>query len=242
MTVSRVSTPAIVVVPDAAALADEAARRIEKAALAVGAGRPATVALAGGSTPKVAYQHLGGRCVAWAKLRLFFGDERCVPPDDAASNFGMVRRAFLDRVYFPPENVHRIHGELQPEAAATLAEAELRSEFVVTGVPRFDLMLLGVGADGHTASLFPGAAELEVTDRLFVPVHRPDLPQPWRVSMTLPVLNASHHVMFLAADGAKAEVIARAVAGDHDLPAGRVRPADGTLTWILTEDAARLLP
>lgn len=234
-------SPRVVVVPDADALADEAAIRIEEAALAVGAGRPALVALAGGSTPRVAYQHLGSRCVAWGKLRLFFGDERCVPPDDEGSNFRMVRRAWLDRVWFPEQNVHRIHGEMPPDAAATLAEAELRSEFVVAGMPRFDLMVLGIGVDGHTASLFPGAPELDVTDRLFVPVHRPDLPQPWRVSMTLPVLNAAHHVMFLASGADKADVVARAVAGDPDLPAGRVRPAAGTLTWIVTEDAAARL-
>lgn len=232
------STTRVLVVRDADALADEAAHRIEEAALAVGSGRPALVALAGGSTPRVAYQHLGSRCVAWGKLRLFFGDERCVPPDVEGSNYRMVKRAWLDRVWFPEANVHRIHGEMPPEAAATLAEAELRSEFVVAGIPRFDLMILGIGADGHTASLFPESAELDVADRLFVPVHRPDLPQPWRVSMTLPVLNAAHHVMFLASGADKAEVVARAVAGDASLPAGRVRPTSGTLTWILTEDAA----
>jgi len=237
----RVRTPELVVVPDAHALADEAARRIERVAVAADWHDPATLALAGGSTPKVAYQHLGSRCVAWAKLRLFFGDERCVPPDDDGSNYHMVRGALLDRVYMPPENVHRMRGELSPEDGARQAEQELRREFPGQDVPRFDLMILGIGTDGHTASLFPGAPEVEVTDRLCVPVHRPDLPQPWRVSMTLPVLNAAHQAMFLAADGAKAEVIARAVAGDPELPAGRVRPADGALTWILTEDAARLV-
>ncbi len=242
MTGTRTPAPEVVVVPDADALADEAARRIEAIAVAADLSSPATIALAGGSTPRVAYRHLGSRCIAWAKLRLFFGDERCVPPDDDASNYRMVREAWLDRVPFPPGNVHRIHGELPPDAGATLAEAELRSEFRVAGVPRFDLMVLGIGSDGHTASLFPGGRELEVTDRMFVPVHRPELPQPDRVSLTMPVLNASRRVLFLAADGAKAEVIARSVAGDTDLPAGRVRPAGGTLTWILTEDAARLIP
>jgi 6-phosphogluconolactonase len=234
-------TPEVVVVPEADALAVAAALRIEAVATAAAWDDPATVALAGGSTPKVAYRHFGSRCVAWAKLRLFWGDERCVPPDDPASNYGMVRGVLLDRVYMPPANVHRIHGELEPEEAARRAEEDLRREFPGQEIPRFDLMILGIGTDGHTASLFPGAPEVEVTDRLCVPVHRPELPQPWRVSMTLPVLNAAHHVMFLAADGAKAEVIARAVAGDPDLPAGRVRPPDGTLTWILTEDAARLV-
>jgi 6-phosphogluconolactonase len=238
---TRTVTPEIVVVPDADALADEAARRIEAIAVGADFSAPATVALAGGSTPQVAYRHLGSRCVPWAKLRLFFGDERMVPPDDAGSNFRMVCEALLDRVPFPEGNVHRMHGELDPEDAARQAEEELRAEFGPHGVPRFDLMLLGIGPDGHTASLFPGAPELDVTDRLCVPVHRPDLPQPWRVTMTLPVLNNARRTMFLAADGKKADVIARSVAGDPEMPAGRVRPVDGTLTWILTEDAARLI-
>ncbi|HWH13465.1 MAG TPA: 6-phosphogluconolactonase [Miltoncostaeaceae bacterium] len=236
-----VRTPELVVVPDAHALAVEAALRIERVAVAADWDDPATLALAGGSTPRVAYQHLGSRCVAWAKLRLFFGDERCVPPDDADSNFHMVRNALLERVYMPEKNVHRMRGELPPAEGAAQAQEELRREFPGQAVPRFDLMILGIGTDGHTASLFPEAPELDVADRLCVPVHRPDLPQPWRISMTMPVLNAAHQVMFLASDGAKAEVIARAVAGDPSLPAGRVRPSDGTLTWILTEDAARLV-
>lgn len=235
------ASPEVIVVPDSEALADEAARRIEAIALGAAFGYPATIALAGGATPRVAYRHLGARCVPWAKLRLFFGDERCVPLDDEASNYRMVREALLDRVPFPPGNVHRIPGELSPQAAADAAEAELRHEFGGAKLPRFDLMLLGIGSDGHTASLFPGGAEMDVTDRLFTPVHRPELPQPRRVSMTLPVLNAAKHVMFLAADPGKAEVIARAMAGDPSLPSGRVRPTDGTVTWILTQDAARLV-
>ena len=235
---TRGARPELIVLPDADALADEAARRIEAVAVGARPDGPATVALAGGSTPKVAYRHLSARPVPWARLRLFYGDERCVPPDDPGSNHRMVCEEWLDRVPLPPGNVHRIPGELEPEEAARRAEGDLRRSFGTAGVPRLDLVILGIGADGHTASLFPGGPELEVADRLMVPVHRPGLPQPWRVSMTLPVLNAARRVLFLAADGAKADVVARAVAGDPAIPAGRVRPADGTLTWMLTEAAA----
>lgn len=230
--------PEIVVVKDGAALADEAARRIEAVASDQAWGGTASVALAGGSTPRVAYQHLGSRCCPWAKLSIFFGDERCVPPDDEGSNYRMVREALINRVPFPEANVHRIQGELPPDEGAARAEEDLRRAFPRQDVPRFDLMVLGIGADGHTASLFPGAPELEETQRLTVPVHRPDLPQPWRVSMTLPVLNAAHRVLFLAADAAKGDVVRRAAAGDPALPAGRVQPTDGTETWIVTADVA----
>ncbi len=230
--------PEIVVVSDSAALADEAARRIEAVASDQAWGGTASVALAGGSTPRVAYQHLGSRCCPWAKLSIFFGDERCVPPDDEGSNYRMVREALIDRVPFPPDNVHRIHGELSPDEAAARAEEDLRRAFPRQDIPRFDLMVLGIGADGHTASLFPGSPEMDETERLMVPVHRPELPQPWRVSMTLPVLNAAARVLFLVADPAKGDVVRRAIAGDPALPAGRVQPTDGAETWIVTEDVA----
>jgi 6-phosphogluconolactonase len=234
-------TPEIVVVPDRVALADLAAERIEELALGTPIGAPANISLAGGRTPRAAYRQLGSRCLPWARLRVFFGDERCVPPDDPDSNYRMVREAFLDRVPLLPEQIHRIPGELSPEDAAAAAEADLREVFPVEPTPRFDMCVLGISADGHTASLFPRGPELDADDRLMVPVHRPELPQPWRVSMTPRLFNAAHRVMFLVADGEKAEVVARAVGGDRDLPAGRIRPADGRLTFILTEAAAARL-
>jgi 6-phosphogluconolactonase len=232
-----VTAPHVVVVHDLHALADEAASRIERVALeAPGDGR-VTIALAGGATPRAAYQHLGARCPPWRRLEIFFGDERCVPPDAEGSNFRMAREALLDRVPLRPEQVHRIPGELPPPEAAARAEEELRSAIPGDPWPVLDLIVLGIGPDGHTASLFPGGPELEETERLMVPVHRPDLPQPWRVSMTLPVLNAARRVLLLAGGAGKAAAVARAVAGDPAIPAGRVRPA-GELTWVVTEDAA----
>ncbi|MFN8121519.1 MAG: 6-phosphogluconolactonase [Thermoleophilia bacterium] len=234
-------TPEVIVVPDGLALADMAAERIEDLAVAATPLVPATISLAGGSTPRKAYQRLGSRCAPWARLRIFFGDERCVPPEDEGSNYRMVREALLDRVPLLPEQVHRIPGELEPDDAAAAAEADLRAEFPDVTTPRLDLCVLGIGVDGHTASLFPGGPELDAADRLMVPVHRPELPQPWRVSMTLRLINASRRVMFVADDAAKAEVVARAIAGDAGIPAGRVRPDSGNVTWIITEATAAKL-
>lgn len=234
-------TPEVIIVPDGLTLADTAAERIEDLAVASTPSAPAAISLAGGSTPRAAYQRLGSRCAPWARLRIFFGDERCVPPDDEGSNYRMVREALLDRVPLLPEQVHRIHGELEPADAAAAAEAALRAEFPDQDTPRLDLCVLGIGVDGHTASLFPGGPELDEHDRLMVAVHRPDLPQPWRVSMTMRLINASKRVIFVADDAAKADVVARAIAGDPALPAGLVRPDQGTLTWIITEATAAKL-
>lgn len=227
----------IVVVPDLAALADEAAGRVERLLLDTPPGASATISLAGGSTPKAAYQQLAGRCPPWGRAAIFFGDERCVPPDDEGSNYGMARDALLQRIPLRPSQVHRVQGELEPAEAARLAEEDLRASVPGAPYPTFDLVLLGMGPDGHTASLFPGTAEVEETERLMVPVHRPDLPQPWRVSMTLPVINAARRVLMVVGNPEKAAMVRRAVAGDPSIPAGRVRPA-GTLTWLVTEDAA----
>ena len=225
------------VVSDGAALADVAAAHIERVLQGASEATPATVALAGGHTPRATYQHLAARPARWRHVEFFFGDERCVPPDDDGSNYLMAHQALFARVPLTADQVHRIPGELEPEQAAFAAEEDLRRAFPGDGPPALDLILLGLGPEGHTASLFPEAPELEITDRLMVPVNRPDLPQPWRVSMTLPVLNAAKHVMFLVDGAEKAPVVARAIAGDDALPAGRIRPA-GDLTWLVTEAAA----
>jgi hypothetical protein len=133
--------------------------------------------------------------------------------------------------------VHRIEGELEPRLAAERGEQGLRASLPGSPVPVLDLMILGMGPDGHTASLFPGAPEPEETQRLMVPVHRPELPQPWRVTMTLPVLNAATRLLVLVGGREKAPMVARALAGDPEIPAGRLRDGED-VTWILTEDAA----
>jgi 6-phosphogluconolactonase len=229
--------PHVLVVDDLAALADEAAARIERLVLEAPAGGRARIALAGGATPRAAYQHLAARCPPWGRVEFFFGDERCVPPDDEASNYRMAREALLDRIPLRPEQVHRIQGELPPEEAAVEAGRALRAAVPGEPWPVLDLVLLGMGPDGHTASLFPGAPELDETQRLMVPVHRPDLPQPWRVTMTLPVINAARRVLMVVGDAAKAPVVPQAVGGDPGVPAGRLNP-QGELTWLLTRAAA----
>lgn len=231
------ATRHVLVVEDLAALADEAAARIERLVLEAPPGGRATIALAGGATPRATYQHLAARCPPWGRVEFFFGDERCVPPDQEGSNYRMAREALLDRIPLRPGQVHRIPGELPPEEAAAEAEAALRAAFPGEPWPVLDLVLLGMGPDGHTASIFPGGPELEESERLMVPVHRPELPQPWRVSMTLPVINAAKRVLMVVGDPAKAPVVPRAIAGEPALPAGRLDP-QGELTWLLTRAAA----
>lgn len=231
------ATTDVVVVADLATLADQAATRIERVVLETPPGATATIALAGGATPRAAYQRLAARCPPWGRAAFYFGDERCVPPDAEGSNYGMAFEALLDRLPLRPEQIHRIPGELQPHEAAAAAEADLRASVPGDPWPVLDLVVLGMGPDGHTASLFPGAAEVEEAERLMIPVLRPEMPQPWRVSMTLPVLNAAKQVLILVGGAAKAPVVPRAIAGDPSLPAGRIRPA-GPLTWLVTEDAA----
>jgi 6-phosphogluconolactonase len=232
--------PRVVVVPDMAALADAAAAQVERVLLGTASGERASIALSGGSTPRAAYQHLAARCPPWARVDFYFGDERIVPPDANGSNYRMAREALLDRIPLADDQVHRIPGELPPDEAAARAEADLRASVPGAPYPELDLVLLGMGPDGHTASLFPGAPELEETERLMVPVHRPQMPQPWRVSMTLPVLNAGRRVLMMIGGGEKAALVPRAIAGDPELPAGRLSPA-GEYTWLLTEDAAAQL-
>ncbi len=232
--------PRVVVVPDMAALADEAALQVERVLLGTAPGERASIALSGGSTPRAAYQHLAARCPPWARVNFYFGDERIVPPDADGSNYRMAREALLDRIPLQDDQVHRILGELTADEAAALAEEDLRASVPGSPYPELDLVLLGMGPDGHTASLFPGAPELTETERLMVPVHRPSMPQPWRVSMTLPVLNAGKRVLIMVGGAEKAPVVPRAIARDPEIPAGRLDPA-GEFTWLLTEDAAAQL-
>ena len=178
--------------------------------------------------------------VLWQAVQIYFGDERCVPPGDPRSNYRMVSETLLSKVPLPPENVHRMRGEDDPSAAAAGYEARLRQDFA--GAPRFDLLLLGMGADGHTGSLFPGSPALEETGR-WVTVAR-DPAGASRLTLTLPVINAARTVAVLVSGREKAGTLKR-VLGAEDravgLPIQRVRPAEGQLVWILDEAAASLL-
>jgi 6-phosphogluconolactonase len=210
-----------------------------------------TVALSGGSTPKGLYARLAQEPyrteVPWDLIHVFWGDERCVPPDDADSNYKLAADALLSQVPLPETNIHRVPTDTGDcaQAAADYAQ-ELVTFFGLEGraLPHFDLLLLGVGDDGHTASLFPGQAALDEREVLVVaspPGRLP--PQVDRVTLTLPVLNAARHVVFLATGPGKREIVNRILAGVEAtegalLPAQRVRPADGMLTWIVDQAAA----
>lgn len=240
-------------VADPEEVAREAAQHVvASAAQAIRARGSFTLVLAGGSTPRRLYELLADdrgpfrARVAWERVHAFFGDERHVPPDHPDSNYGMAREALLDRVALA--SVHRMRGE-EPdaEAAAASYEAELGGFFGLAPgrdePPRFDLTLLGVGADAHTASLFPGSAAVEERRRWVVAPYVEQV-NAHRITLTLPVLNRSREVLFLAAGASKAEAIGRVFSEEATAPAppsGRVQP-DGTLLWIVDRAAAARLP
>jgi 6-phosphogluconolactonase len=205
------------------------------------------VALSGGSTPKKLYSLLAqpefSRRTPWDDVHLFWGDERCVPPDHAESNYGMVEEVLLRHLTIPRGNVHRIRGEAPPEQAAAEYDVALRAFFGLAGEawPRFDLVLLGLGEDGHTASLFPGSPALAEMARLAVASRVMGAGTADRVSLTLPVIDHAAVVAFLVAGERKRSAVARVVRHPDDhggLPAQRVRPSDGQLLWLLDEAAA----
>lgn len=220
-------------VRDATELARVAADEIRsRAAEALATRGVFHVSLSGGSTPRAAYEELALRG-AIDRWHFWFGDERCVPSDHAQSNYRMANEALFTPAGVPAQNVHRIRGELEPERAALLYEAEL--EDVIGTPPRLDLALLGMGADGHTASLFPGASALEERERLVVGVKGPEGGVA-RVTLTLVTLNAARAVVFLVQGREKAGALRR-VLEEADLPAGKVRPRHGSLDWIVDEAA-----
>jgi 6-phosphogluconolactonase len=204
------------------------------------------VALAGGSTPKTLYGLLAEQGfrerVDWNRVHLFWADERCVPPSHADSNYGMVRDALLSRVEIPDANVFRMRGEDPPDAAAAEYESVLRGQFHLGAAewPRFELVLLGLGDDGHTASLFPGSAATTVVDRLVVATYVEKI-DAHRLTMTFPVINRASNVVFLVSGKSKANALKGVLAAkgdDFEFPARRVNPGDGRLLWIADEDAA----
>jgi 6-phosphogluconolactonase len=191
------------------------------------------IALAGGSTPRHAYELAAGLQPDWSRVALWWSDERCVPPWDARSNFRLAREALLDRLGRTPESIHRIQGELGPARAASQYEEEL-------GAARLGFVLLGIGSDGHTASLFPRSPALEESSRLALPVEQADVD---RVTLTLPALRAAGTVVFFAVGGEKADAVRRAFAlpPDAATPASLVRGTERTVA-VLDLAAAGNLP
>lgn len=203
-----------------------------------------SVALSGGSTPRALHERLAAdefaARIPWPKVHLFWGDERCVPPDHPDSNYGMTAAALLSRVPLPAENVHRIPGEFPPSQAAERYESELRAFFGEK--PAFDLVFLGMGEDGHTASLFPGSPALAESVRWAMEVEHTAPPPPLvsRVTLTFGVLNAARRVVFLVSGASKAGMFAQAWRGGNT-PAGRIRPQNGELLWLVDQAAASAL-
>lgn len=204
------------------------------------------VALSGGSTPRALYSLLASpgynERIPWAKVHLYWGDERCVPPHHPDSNFLMVQETLLANITIPRENFHRIAAELDPQVAAADYEEQIRKLFQLSpgGLPRFDLILLGLGEDGHTASLFPESETLKDTQHIVVATYVDKL-NAHRVTLTLPVINRAAEVIFLVAGPDKTSVVKRIVSDPPqapDLPAARVCPANGRLVWLITKDAA----
>jgi 6-phosphogluconolactonase len=237
----------VVVLPDLATLSQEAARRISvQVREAVQSRGRFTVALSGGSTPEGTYRLLGQEPyrsqLPWDGVHLFWGDERCVAPDEASSNYRLARQALIEQVPIDPENVHRIRGELSPQAAALAYRREME-EFFCGPLPRFDLVLLGLGTDGHTASLFPGSDALQATSDVAVAVEAQYAGRPTqRVTLTLPAINAARQALFLVSGEDKAEIVARVLGRRQgSLPAERVCPTAGELVWLLDEAAASRL-
>lgn len=208
------------------------------------------VALSGGSTPALLYDLLAHPeykdRIVWEKVELYFGDERGVPPDDADSNFRMVKEHLLEPLGETQVTIFPMMCGLDPDEDARHYEETLRAGFGLDphGVPRFDLILLGMGADGHTASLFPHKASLHVTDRLVTPAEPGLKPFVTRLTLTYPVLNNAAHVLFLVAGEDKAETVKRVFDGEplpEELPSQAVKPTDGELMWLLDQSAASSL-
>lgn len=238
--------------PDAEALSRAAAEEfVRLARSAIDTGGRFTVALSGGSTPRRLYQLLAAaplrEQVDWTRVEFFWGDERSVPPTHKDSNYRMAREAMLDTLDVPAGHVHRLHGESSDlDTAAQSYQAELARVFGIppTGdPPRFDLVLLGMGPDGHTASLFPHTAALQETVRWVVPNRVPQKNTD-RLTLTVPVLNAAAVVLFLIAGEDKTDRLAEVLEGPPDtarLPSQLIRPYDGQLLWFVDTAAAKKL-
>ena len=244
MRVAPMTRRRIKVYADRASLDSAAARLVERSARKAIAHRGVfRLGLAGGSTPRGLYAKLASEpCrsrIDWTRVEIFWGDERCVPPDHADSNFRMANELLISRLDIPKESVHRIRGELGPERAAKRYAEEL---IAATGedVPRFDLVLLGMGDDGHMASLFPDTPDLTAERRMVIPTVSPKSPNE-RVSLSLRTINAARAVVFLVAGESKAEKLAevwKAPEPRSDLPASLVAPERGRLLWLVESEAA----
>lgn len=235
----------LIVCRDPNILNAESARRLHGlASEAIQAGNRFTIALSGGSTPARLYSLLAEPDfgLPWESVHLFWGDERCVPPDHAESNYRMADEALISRLAVPAGNVHRMRGELRPDEGAR-AYDELLAAFFSSPWPRFDLVLLGIGEDGHTASLFPGSSALREASSAVAATYVERLAS-HRLTLTPPAINNADNVVFLVSGESKAAILREVIEGEHkpfQLPAQLVRPDRGQLTFIIDLAAARMM-
>jgi 6-phosphogluconolactonase len=238
----------IVAYPDHRSFVDGAAAVIAGHAVeSIAARGRFTVALSGGGTPRPIYARLAvtdhAERIDWGKVHVFFSDERCVPPDDAASNYRMAREALLDHVPLPQENIHRLRGEADPAQAALAYEQALRRIFRASSIPALDLICLGMGDDGHTASLFPGTAALREQER-WVVAQYVAVARTWRVTFTAPLINAAREILFLVEGAGKSETLRRVLEGPYEpdvLPSQLIQPIRGQARWLVDAAAAAQL-
>ncbi|NDW18619.1 6-phosphogluconolactonase [Dysgonomonas sp. 216] len=206
------------------------------------------IALSGGSTPKVIFEYWSknySKALPWDRMKLFWGDERCVPPHDSMSNYGMTKDLLIDKVDILPNNIFRIHGESEPHEEAQWYSEVLTDHLPVeNGIPVFDLVMLGLGDDGHTVSIFPDQIQLWYDDRLCIVTHHPESGME-RVSITGKVINNARNVAFLVTGKSKAEKVKEIIQNRSDFeakyPAALVTPASGEIVWFMDEAAASLL-
>ena len=211
---------------------------LDEAHNALGARNEFRIALSGGNTPAPIYSRLAviGHDLPWELTRITFGDERCVPPDDPRSNYRMARDTLLLPAAIPEQSILRMRGEIDPQIAAQEYQDQLDLMAVQSGQPiyRHDLVLRGLGDDAHTASLFPGTAALDETTRRVVANFVPKL-DAWRLTFTIPLINHARQICFLVGAGKDSRLIQRVMEGDPQLPASRVNPPAGNVTWIIQE-------
>lgn len=242
---SLIQEASVIVLPDIDAVSHEAAGIfINSAERCISVRGRFSVAVSGGSTPGSLFTLLGSGSYAdkidWSRVHLFWVDERCVPKEHKDSNFGGAWNSLLSHISIPESNIHRIKGEIPPVDGSLEYEKELKTFFGADTIPAFDLIFLGMGEDGHTASLFPASDFLKEDKRLAVPVYVERL-KSWRITLTLPVLNNAHSVVFLVAGSNKAEALKEILGRDEsaiNYPAYLIKPDNGSLTWLIDNDAA----
>lgn len=203
------------------------------------------IALSGGSTPKIIFKELSKNYkdkFEWNEIHFYWGDERCVPPDDVESNFGMTKKYLLDHINIPAENVHRIKGEAEPETEANrYAEVLMQNVNIKSGLPCFDLVMLGLGEDGHIASNFPNQLELLQSEKICEVAIHPATGQK-RITLTSKVINNSKAVIYLVTSESKSVILKKVLKeNNRDLPAAFIHPDHGSLKYFVDEAAARLL-